>query len=409
MSTNELGAVLGAVLRPTAPDPLRAWRPAHVVFDAGGDHACTVIVRDGRLRLLDRAVARPDATIRAELVTFRAITAGELSGVDAFLGRRLTVRGNLALAMQLQCALQAGAQPAHFPRFGVAGRPGRRTHYLEAGPPDAPPVVLLHGLGATNASLLPLVTALAPDYRVLAPDLPGFGATHAWRGRYDAPFFSDWLDGLLTELGVDRAVVGGNSLGGRIALEYALRHPQRVRGMIGLAPAMAFRRLRQLVPLVMLTRPELAFAPLPTPPRLIARQVRLLFARPERLPDSWYQTAIDEYCRVMGRPANRVAFFASLRHIYLDVPFGERGLWTRLSSLGIPSLFMWGARDRLVPAGFGRHVVAALPGTKSVVLTDCGHVPQFEQPERVGRLVRDYLAGLDAAEAGAARERGRAG
>lgn len=409
MSPNDLATTLAAVLLPTAPEPLRARRPAHVVFDAGGGGTCTVLVRDGELRLLDRAVERPDALIRAELVTFRAMAAGQLSGVDAFLGRRLTVRGNLALAMQLQCALQAAAQPEHFPRFGVAGRPGRRTHYLEAGPPDGPPVVLLHGLGATNASLLPLVTDLASDYRVLAPDLPGFGATHAWRGRYDAPFFSDWLDGLLTELGVDRAVVGGNSLGGRIALEYALRHPARVRGLIGLAPAMAFRRLRHFVPLAMVARPELAFAPVPMPRPLIVREVRLLFARPQRLPDSWYDAAADEFRRVMSRPANRVAFFASLRHIYLDVPFGERGLWTRLSSLGIPSLFVWGARDRLVPAGFGRHVVAALPAARSVVLTDCGHVPQFEQPRRVAALVRDYLERLDGDGSEAISERGRAG
>jgi len=133
---------------------------------------------------------------------------------------------------------------------------------------------------------------------------------------------------------------------------------------------------------------------MPIPHRLIHREVRRLFARPQRLPDTWYEAATDEFRRVMSRPANRVAFFAALRGIYLDVPFGEHGLWTRLSSLGIPALFVWGAGDRLVPAGFGRHVLAALPSARSVVLTDCGHVPQFEQPEQVTRLVLDYLSDL---------------
>ena len=403
MPHSELVGVLAAALRPDAPPALRSWGSAAVVFDAGGGQACTVLVRDGALRLLTGAVERPDSTIRAELITFRAMAAGEQSGLEAFIGRRLTVRGNLALAMQLQGALEVPARPPGFPRFGVAGEPGRRTHYLEAGPPDGRPVVLLHGLGATNASLLPLVTELAGDCRVIAPDLPGFGASDAWRGRYDARFFAGWLDGLLTGLGVDRAVVGGNSLGGRIALEYALRHPQRVRGLIGLAPAMAFRKLRQLVPLAMLARPELAFAPMVWPRRLVHREVRRLFAKPQRLPDTWYDAAVDEFCRVMSRPVHRVAFFAALRHIYLDVPFGQRGLWTRLSTLGIPALFVWGARDRLVPAGFARHVLAALPAAKSIVLTDCGHVPQFEQPQRVARLVRDYLAELDGDESAAAR------
>jgi pimeloyl-ACP methyl ester carboxylesterase len=391
---SELAGVLAAALLPIAPGAMHGWGSASVMFDAGGGQVCTVLVRGGELRLLTKAVARPDSVIRADLITLRTLAAGQLSGIDAFVGRRLTVRGNLALAMQLQSAMRVAGGLAEFPRFGVAGDPGRRTHYLEAGPPAGPPVVLLHGLGATNASMLPLVAGLADRYRVIVPDLPGFGASDAWRARYDAPFFAGWLDGLLAGLGVGGAVVGGNSLGGRIALEFALRYPQRVRGMIGLAPALAFRKLRQLVPLAMLARPELAVAPMPIPRRLIHREVRRLFARPARLPDTWYDAATDEFCRVMSRPANRVAFFAAMRHIYLDVPFGERGLWTRLSSLGIPSLFIWGACDWLVPAGFDRHVLAALPSARSVVLTDCGHVPQFELPERVTGLIRDYLSDL---------------
>jgi pimeloyl-ACP methyl ester carboxylesterase len=394
VARSELAGVLAAALCPSTAGALRGWGSASVVLDAGGGQACTVLVRGGELRLLTKAVARPDSTIRAELVTFRTMAAGQLSGVDAFISRRIAVRGNLALAMQLQSAMRVAGMPAQFPRFGVAGDPGQRTNYLEAGPPGGSPVVLLHGLGATNASMLPLVRGLADGYRVIVPDLPGFGASDPWRGRYDAPFFAGWLDGLLAGLGVDRAVVVGNSLGGRIALEYALRYPRRVRGMIGLAPAMAFRKLRQLVPLAMLARPELALAPMRIPRSLVHREVRRLFASPQRLPDTWYDAATDEFCRVMSRPANRVAFFAALRNIYLDVPFGERGLWTRLSSLGIPALFIWGAHDRLVPAGFGRHVLAALPSASSVVLADCGHVPQFEQPERVTRLIRGYLADL---------------
>jgi pimeloyl-ACP methyl ester carboxylesterase len=408
----ELDRLLAGALQPSVPEPLRDQRAA-VVFDAGDGMVRTVLLRDGELRLAPRMTSRPDSTIRADLVTLRAMADGELSGIDAFLTRRLTVRGNMVLAMQLQCALEAKARPAEFPRHGMLGSPGRRTHYLEAGPPDGSPIVLLHGLGATNASLLPLVSELAADHRVIAPDLPGFGGSDVPRARYDAPFFAAWLDELLTGLGVESAVVAGNSLGGRIALEIALRLPDRVRGLVGLAPAMAFRKQRQLVPLATLARPELALAPMPMPRRLVHREVRRLFAKPERLPDTWYESAVDEFCRLMSRPANRVAFFAAARHIYLDVPFGAAGLWTRLSSLDIPALFIWGARDRLVPAGFARHVAAALPASRSVVLTDCGHAPQFEQPRRVGRLVREFLAELGTAdgstEAGLPRRRGRAG
>lgn len=234
MLHSELAGVLAAALCPSTAGVLRGWSPASVVFDAGDGQVCTVLLRGGELRVLTKAIARPDSTVRAELITFRTMAAGQLSGIDAFVSRRLTVRGNLALAMQLQSAVRVVGGPVRFPRFGVVGEAGRRTQYLEAGPPGGSPVVLLHGLGATSASMLPLVSGLAEGYRVIVPDLPGFGASDAWRARYDAPFFAGWLDGLLTELGVGRAVVAGNSLGGRIALEFALRYPIGCAGWWGL-------------------------------------------------------------------------------------------------------------------------------------------------------------------------------
>jgi pimeloyl-ACP methyl ester carboxylesterase len=89
-----------------------------------------------------------------------------------------------------------------------------------------------------------------------------------------------------------------------------------------------------------------------------------------------------------------VAFFSSLRQIYLDDAFGEGGFWRRLPELKPPALFVWGARDRLVPIGFARHVAEALPHATTVVLEDCGHVPQFELPERTHREVRAFLRSL---------------
>ena len=87
-----------------------------------------------------------------------------------------------------------------------------------------------------------------------------------------------------------------------------------------------------------------------------------------------------------------MAFFSAARQIYLEEAEGEHGFWERLRALATPSLFLFGDRDQLVPAKFARHVTAALPGVESVVLEDCGHVPQFEQPARTHALVREFLA-----------------
>jgi pimeloyl-ACP methyl ester carboxylesterase len=87
-----------------------------------------------------------------------------------------------------------------------------------------------------------------------------------------------------------------------------------------------------------------------------------------------------------------VAFFAAARNIYLDAPDGDHGFWTRLRGLRTPPLFVWGDSDRLVPAGFSRHVASILPGADQVVLEECGHVPQVELPEATNRLIREHLA-----------------
>ncbi|HKC26730.1 MAG TPA: alpha/beta hydrolase, partial [Jatrophihabitans sp.] len=177
--------------------------------------------------------------------------------------------------------------------------------------------------------------------------------------------------------------------------EAALNSPHEVRGLVLLCPAVAFRKLRQLVPFVRILPDELAALPVRIPRRMAMRGVRGLFADASRLPDTWYDAAIDEFVRVLSIRPNRLAIFSALRHIYLDEPFGEAGFWDRLPALEPPALFVWGQRDVLVPAAFARFVAEALPNGRSVVLPDCGHVPQFEHPERTGSLVRDFLAGLD--------------
>ncbi|MGZ3474265.1 MAG: alpha/beta fold hydrolase [Polyangiales bacterium] len=96
---------------------------------------------------------------------------------------------------------------------------------------------------------------------------------------------------------------------------------------------------------------------------------------------------------MFSSPRGRIGFFSAARQIYLEESHGERGFWDRLPKLRAPSLFVWGDKDWLVPKKFARHVVDAVPHATSVVLDDCGHVPQYETMERVNPLVRDFLLG----------------
>jgi pimeloyl-ACP methyl ester carboxylesterase len=375
--------------------PLLAGTRASMLFSAGGMANWTVDIEDGRASARRGGPPRPTTSVRAALPVLTDVVSGARSGVQAFLDGSLTVRGNLALALQLD-----GLFPGETPddtrtatRTVRAG--GIETFYLEAGPVDAPPVVLVHGLSATNASMLPLIPALAKDYRVLAPDLPGHGGSQATNSPHAARFLGDWLSAFVRETCDQPAVLVGNSLGGRTALEAALNSPFEVRGLVLLCPAVAFRKLRQLVPFVRLVPDEIAALPVRVPRRMAMRGLRGLFADPTRLRDAWYEAAIDEFVRVVSVRQNRLAIFSALRNIYLDEPFGESGFWDRLPSLKPPTLFVWGANDVLVPSGFARFVDQALPAGRSIVLDDCGHVPQFEHPARTAELTRDFISSLD--------------
>ncbi|MGE5762498.1 MAG: alpha/beta fold hydrolase [Mycobacterium leprae] len=387
----DLDVLFAARLRREA-GPVFADRRAHVVFDAGFAGRWTLEMDHGRLAVYHGARPRPDARVWTDSTTLAAVVDGHASGAHAFVEHRLVMRGDIALALQLDGAFDVPDRPVDHPSAGVATPLGVRTAYLQAGPPDAPPVVLLHGIGATNASMLPLLVDLGRDFRVVAPDLPGFGASAAPPWRYRFAQYADWFDAFLDELGIPRAHVVSNSLGGRITLEAALLHPDRVDRLVLLCPSPAFRRLRQLAPAVRLVPPAVARLPFPVSHGATVQALRSMFADPSRLPAPWYDAAADQFRLVMRRPNARQAFLACLRQIYLDEAFGERGFWDRLPSVTVPALFLWGEQDWLVPAGFARHVVQALPHADSLVLEDCGHVPQFEHPATTARLTREFLS-----------------
>ncbi|MCU1657626.1 MAG: Pimeloyl-ACP methyl ester carboxylesterase, partial [Pseudonocardiales bacterium] len=221
--------------------PLLADTTATLLFTAGGMANWTVQIEGGRAVATRGGPANPTTTIRAPLEVLNDVVSGARSGIEAFLAGDLTVRGNLAVALQLDGLFPSdGADHTRtYTRSTIAA--GIETFYLEAGPLDAPPVVLVHGLGATNASMLPLVSALSRDFHVLAPDLPGHGGTQATGDAHAAEYLGNWLLDFLRETCDQPAVLVGNSLGGRTALVAALNSPYEVRGIVLLCPAVAFR------------------------------------------------------------------------------------------------------------------------------------------------------------------------
>jgi len=391
----DLDMLLSTRLRRGLAGSLLEDRTATIVFDAVDAGVWTVELAEGRGQVRRGSAPDPTLVVRASTDILAGIVGGGDTGLRAFLDGRLTVRGDLALSLQLDGLFPHDAsRPDSAPRSRQTLAMGVRTSYLEAGPVDAPAVILLHGLGATNASMLPLLADLAADHRVIAPDSPGFGASEAPKGPYSPAWFAAWLEAFQRVVGAREAVLVGNSLGGRIALEAGLTHPGSVRAVVLLTPSPAFRRLRQAVPVVRRFSSQFARVPFPLSHRIVVEGIRGMLSQPDRLPEPWYDAAADEAVRVLADRAHRVAFLASARQIYLEDAYGANGFWQRLPGLVPPALFIWGDRDRLVPASFARHVAACLPTAGQIVMEDCGHVPQFEHPDETLAMIRGFLEHL---------------
>jgi pimeloyl-ACP methyl ester carboxylesterase len=334
---------------------------------------------------IERADGTADATLSADPRTWTAIADDVRGGMRAYQSGRLTVRRNLHLGVGFLAATSGLSGPGRL-RFRTVITRRARLSTLEAG--VGPPVLAIHGLGATKGSFLPTVDALADHFRVIAVDLPGFGDSDKPIGApYDPRFFADAIVDLLDALGLDRANLIGNSLGGRVALEVALREPERVDRLALLAPSLAWRRPRRWAPALRLVRPELGLVQLAPRPVVEAIVHRLIPGADE----GWTAAGVDEFLRAYLTPAGRAAFYAAARQIYLEAPHGEAGLWTRLRELQPQVLFVWGRRDTLVPIAFARHVTEALPQARHLEL-DCGHVPQVERPTQTHQAIAAFLA-----------------
>ncbi|MEO8689701.1 MAG: alpha/beta fold hydrolase [Solirubrobacteraceae bacterium] len=348
------------------------------------DNAWDVVVQRGVARL-ERAAGGGDATLTAESRTWAAIADdGDGAGMLAFRSGRLTVRRNLHVGVGFLAATSGHNGPGRLRLETIATRHARLST-LEAG--VGPPVLAIHGLGATKGSFLFTAAALADRFRVIAVDLPGFGDSDKPIGAaYDPRFFAEAMIDLLDALELDRVEVIGNSLGGRVALELALRDPDRVGRLALLSPSLAWRRPRRWAPALRLVRPELGLVQLA--PRAVVESIvhRLIPGADE----GWTAAGVDEFLRAYHSPAGRAAFYAAARHIYLEAPHGKAGFWPRLRELQPDVLFVWGRRDTLVPIAFARHVAEALPQARHVEL-DCGHVPQMERPTETHDAVASFF------------------
>jgi len=314
---------------------------------------------------------------------------------------------------------QAGVEPRYETIDGL------RLRYVRKG--EGPPVLLLHGISSSLYTWKDVLPALAAHHDVIAVDLPGFGDS-----AIPSPASGDRIArsvvGLMDRLGITRASIVGNSLGGAIAIAIAARLPDRVDRIVlidaagyNFAPAdrpfllrLAGNSLGGALSVVTAARwPErvdrlvlldaagynLAMERRPWLLRVFGRAGGLLDLLPQRpimrlglrqvFSDDSRVTdeRVEEYLGPMGRPGARAA---SRRLLAGAGGFGLPGLVRQVKA---PTLVIWGANDAWIPPADADQFVRDIPGARKVVLPSCGHVPQEERPEEVARLILEFLEG----------------
>jgi len=266
---------------------------------------------------------------------------------------------------------------------------GRAVNLVELG--SGPPVVFIHGLGGSWRNWLENLPAFARDHRVIAPDLPGFGDSEMPADPISINGYARCVDGLLEQLGVERAVVVGNSMGGFVGAEMAIEWPERVEGLVLVAAAgISIQAQRHDRALALLYRLEAVLGAytawvagrserLARRPRLRRRLLGMVAAHPGLLPPA----LTSEQIRGTGKPG-----FLPALDALTSYPLRER-----LGHIACPTLIVWGERDRLVPLRDADEFERLIPDARKVVYADTGHVPMFERPERFNADVAAFLRG----------------
>ncbi|HEU5294616.1 MAG TPA: alpha/beta fold hydrolase [Burkholderiaceae bacterium] len=270
---------------------------------------------------------------------------------------------------------------------------GQLVHLRDVGPRgDAVPLVLLHGTSASLHTWEGWSAALQAQHRIVSFDLPGFGLTGPLSGRYVSWTYrgddlARFVLELLDQLQIKRFAIAGNSLGGEVAWRVASLAPERAQRLV-LVDAAGYELRPESVPI------GFRLAALPGVNRLfewllprgvVESSVRDVYGDPSRVTPQ----LIDRYLELALREGNRAALMQRFQAQALDQREVDASV-ARIRALKLPTLVMWGARDRLIPPAVAQRFHADIAGSRLVVFEALGHVPQEEDPAATAAALRAF-------------------
>jgi pimeloyl-ACP methyl ester carboxylesterase len=265
---------------------------------------------------------------------------------------------------------------------------GDRIAYRDAGAGET--ILLIHGMAGSSETWRAMIPQLAKKYRVVAPDLLGHGQSDKPRGDYSLGAFAVWLRDLLDELGVTRATIVGQSLGGGVAMQFVYQHPDYCQRLVlissgGLGPDVGWTLRLLSAPGAELIMPIIA----PPPVLKAGNKLRSWFSsmgvQSPRGAEIWsaYSSFADSQ--------TRQAFLRTLRSV-VDYRGQAVSALNRLHVASeLPIMAIWGDKDQIIPVSHAYAAHEARPECRLEVLEGVGHFPQVERPAEVVDLLDDFI------------------
>ncbi len=264
--------------------------------------------------------------------------------------------------------------------------PGFTVHLRDQGPKDAPALFLVHGSNASLHTWEPWVTRLSSRFRLVSLDLQGHGLTGPILDNcYTTACMASTVEAVRAKLGIERLAIAGNSMGGGVAIAYALSHPERVAGLVLVDSSGAAMAGSGSVPLgfrIARTPVLRDVAASITPRFLVARTLEASVS----IKAVASEEAITRYWELLRAPGNREA---TLDRFGQGFARFDRAALAPLANT--PVLILWGEEDALIPVAAARWFKDALPAAQMIIYPGIGHIPHEETPDRSAADVAAFV------------------
>ena len=254
---------------------------------------------------------------------------------------------------------------------------GNKIRYLESGK-SKKTLVLIHGLGASAERWSQVIPIFAEQFRVVVPDLIGFGYSDKPLVDYTPEFFLDFLEKFFIESKIDRPNIIGSSLGGQLSAEYASSHSQNIEKLVLVSPAGA---MKQSTPAL----DAYIMAALYPNDQSAKNAFEMMEASGEDIEDE----IVSGFIERMRLPNAKLAFMSTI----LGLKNSEL-ITSKLPSISVPTLIIWGANDPVIPINYADDFVSSIQDCRFFRMDGCGHTPYVQDPNVFASKVLEFLNGV---------------